>query len=94
MTLTENIMIHPHTVRTVRMTFSFHKHHPAERLSICMLPSLREINTAFDFIYLDTFDLNQSSEIRQQETVPGCCKRLHLSLTYHTLKWHYYEVTD
>lgn len=40
-TFTENIMIHPHTVKTVRMTFSFHKHHPAERLGICMLPSPR-----------------------------------------------------
>lgn len=38
-TFMENIMIHPHTVKTVRMTFSFRKHLPSEMPSICVLPS-------------------------------------------------------
>ena len=41
MAFMENIMIHPHTVKTVRMTFSFHKHLPPEMLSTCVLPSWR-----------------------------------------------------
>lgn len=53
-----------------------------------------EINNAFCFIYLDIFNFNQSSEIRQQDTVAGLHEWLHFSFICRRLQWCHCEVDD